>query len=75
MIEAADGIGERRVEDWGASARLPSRASPAGRHSHEDSSLREAGWRPVAAFAAATAVNVSVALGPAVLLCSGLSAT
>lgn len=34
-------------------------------------SLREAGWRPVGVFAAATVVNVLVALGLAVLLFSG----
>ncbi|MEU7894301.1 hypothetical protein AB0B45_15750 [Nonomuraea sp. NPDC049152] len=37
-------------------------------------SLREAGWRPVGVFAAATVVNVAVALGLAVLLFSGFSA-
>lgn len=37
-------------------------------------SLREAGWRPVGVFAAATVVNVVVALGLAVLLFSGFSA-
>ncbi|MGW5685067.1 YeiH family protein [Nonomuraea sp. NPDC003754] len=37
-------------------------------------SLREAGWRPVGVFAAATVVNVLVALGLAVLLFSGFSA-
>ncbi|MEV7006177.1 putative sulfate exporter family transporter [Streptosporangium sp. NPDC051022] len=36
-------------------------------------SLREAGWRPVGVFAAATAVNVVVALGLALLLFSGFS--
>ncbi|NUW32680.1 putative sulfate exporter family transporter [Nonomuraea sp. SMC257] len=38
------------------------------------SSLREAGWRPVAVFASATVVNVLVALGLAVVLFSGFSA-
>ncbi|GAA3146136.1 YeiH family protein [Nonomuraea roseoviolacea] len=38
------------------------------------SSLREAGWRPVAVFAGATVVNVLVALGLAVVLFSGFSA-
>ncbi|MER7134079.1 YeiH family protein [Streptosporangium saharense] len=39
------------------------------------SSLREAGWRPVGVFAAATVVNVVVALGLALLLFGGFSAT
>ncbi|MBB4914744.1 YeiH family protein [Streptosporangium saharense] len=38
-------------------------------------SLREAGWRPVGVFATATVVNVVVALGLALLLFSGFSAT
>ncbi len=37
--------------------------------------LREAGWRPVGVFAGATAVNLIVGLGLAVLLFSGFSAT
>lgn len=36
--------------------------------------LREAGWRPVGVFASATAVNLAVGLGLAVLLFSGFSA-
>ncbi|WP_326820639.1 YeiH family protein [Streptosporangium sp. NBC_01756] len=38
-------------------------------------SLREAGWRPVGVFAAATVVNVVVALGLALLLFSGFHVT
>ncbi|MFC4120050.1 hypothetical protein [Nonomuraea zeae] len=37
------------------------------------SALREAGWRPVAVFAAATVVNVLVALALAGLLFSGFA--
>ncbi|GII91470.1 YeiH family protein [Sinosporangium siamense] len=37
------------------------------------SSLREAGWRPVVVFAAATVVNLVLALGLALLLFSGFS--
>ena len=36
--------------------------------------LREAGWRPVGVFAGATAVNLLVGLGLAVLLFSGFNA-
>ncbi len=36
--------------------------------------LREAGWRPIGVFASATAVNLVVGLGLAVLLFSGFSA-
>lgn len=36
--------------------------------------LREAGWRPIGVFASATAVNLLVGLGLAVLLFSGFSA-
>jgi uncharacterized membrane protein YadS len=35
--------------------------------------LREAGWRPIGVFAAATGVNLAVGLGLAVLLFSGLT--
>ncbi|SDQ79934.1 YeiH family protein [Thermostaphylospora chromogena] len=38
-------------------------------------SLKEAGWRPVGVFAAATAVNLILGLGLAVLLFSGFSVT
>ncbi|GII32507.1 YeiH family protein [Planotetraspora mira] len=38
-------------------------------------SLKEAGWRPVGVFAAATVVNVLLALGLAALLFSGFSVT
>ncbi|GAA4585927.1 hypothetical protein GCM10023194_30230 [Planotetraspora phitsanulokensis] len=38
-------------------------------------SLKEAGWRPVGVFAAATVVNVVLALGLAALLFSGFSVT
>ncbi|MEU0566560.1 putative sulfate exporter family transporter [Nonomuraea sp. NPDC005983] len=37
------------------------------------SSLREAGWRPVGVFAAATAVNLLLALGLAALLFGGFA--
>ena len=36
-------------------------------------SLREAGWRPIGVFAAATVVNVLLALGLATVLFSGFS--
>lgn len=35
--------------------------------------LKEAGWRPVGVFASATAVNLAVGLGLAVLLFSGFA--